>query len=175
MRLDLTRYRKPSDHFGRAFEPGEVGSEADAYRVVAPVDLAFDILKDRDVFRLVGTVKGDLELTCSRCLEPFGLPIDSAFDVRYFPAEDASASGEQEVGEGELETSYYEGSEIDLNALLREQFYLALPMKPLCEEQCQGLCPQCGTNLNDAACGCQTSWTDSRLAVLKGLGKTRES
>ena len=59
-----------------------------------------------------------------------------------------SAEAEREVEEDDLATSYYRDDQIDLNELMREQFYLALPMKPLCQDDCQGLCPQCGTNLN---------------------------
>ena len=53
--------------------------------------------------------------------------------------------------------------------LMDEQFYLALPMKPLCREACKGLCPNCGTNLNEATCDCQVRWEDPRLAALKAL------
>jgi uncharacterized protein len=56
-----------------------------------------------------------------------------------------------------------------LNELLREQFYLALPMKPLCRDACAGLCSQCGTNLNTGTCQCTPQWEDPRLAPLKGL------
>jgi uncharacterized protein len=55
--------------------------------------------------------------------------------------------------------------------LLREQFYLALPMKPLCREDCKGLCPQCGTNLNTGSCECGPALEDPRLAPLKQLKK----
>src|SRR5690242_9769125 len=68
--LDLTRYRQPSTHFQRTFQPSEVGGEGDAYEIVTPVDLEFDIHKDKDRFRLVGRVRAELELTCSRCAEP---------------------------------------------------------------------------------------------------------
>jgi uncharacterized protein len=73
------------------------------------------------------------------------------------------------VQDEDLETSYYRGDQIDLKELLREQFYLALPMKPLCREDCHGLCPQCGTNLNTGTCACTPVWEDPRLAPLKGL------
>ena len=175
MKLDLTRYRKPFVQFAHTFQPDEVGDEHEAYRVVAPVALAFDIHKDKDKFRLEGTVRTELELPCSRCLEPFRLPVDSAFDLRYLPVSEASAEAEQEVGEGDLETSYYRDDEIDLDELMREQFYLALPMKPLCSDACKGLCPQCGTNLNTSACDCAPAWEDPRLAALRELGKARES
>jgi uncharacterized protein len=71
--------------------------------------------------------------------------------------------------EEDVDTSYYRDDQIDLNELLREQFYLALPMKPLCAEGCKGLCPQCGTNLNAGSCTCTVVWEDPRLAALKGL------
>src|SRR5262245_32078371 len=175
MQLELTRYRQPLNHFVRTFQPEEVAQAGDSYRIVAPVGLEFDIHKDKDKFRLEGTVRTELELPCSRCLESFRLPVDAAFDLRYLPASEASAEVEQEVGEGDLETSYYRDDEIDLNELLREQFYLALPMKPLCNDACKGLCPQCGTNLNTGTCDCAPAWEDPRLAPLRELGKARES
>ena len=169
MLLDLTRYRRPFESFSRTFQPGDVGEKEDADTVVAPVELAFDVHKDKDKFRLVGTVKTQLELACSRCLEPFRMPFDATFDMRYLPASEQSADVEREVEEEDLETSYYTDDQIDLNELLREQFYLALPMKPLCQEGCKGLCAQCGTNLNTGTCECAPAWEDPRLAGLKAL------
>jgi uncharacterized protein len=171
MLLDLTRYRQPQAHFSRTFQPDEVAQAGDAYRIVAPVVVDVDIHKDKERFRLIGTVRSELELSCSRCLEPFRLPVDASFDLRFLPAADMATQEEREVQEEDFEISYYRDDHIDLNELLREQFYLALPMKPLCSEGCQGLCPQCGTNLNTATCSCDTAWQDPRLAALKGLVK----
>jgi uncharacterized protein len=56
---------------------------------------------------------------------------------------------------------------------MREQFYLALPMKPLCRDDCRGLCGVCGTNLNHVMCGCKREWDDPRFAVLKALKDNR--
>jgi uncharacterized protein len=173
MLLDLTRYRQPLGRFDRTFQPSEVGDEADAYRVVSPVALGFDIHKDRDRFRLAGAVRADLELACSRCLEPYTVTIDAPFDVRYLPASAMSSEPEREVADEDLDLSYYREDHIDLNELLREQFFLVLPMKPLCRDDCRGLCPQCGANLNAAACGCASTWEDPRLAALKGLRTER--
>jgi uncharacterized protein len=169
MQLDLTRYRQPLGHFSRTFQPAEVAQEGDAYRIVAPVALEFDVHKDQDRFRLVGSAVTQLELSCSRCLEPFRLPVNAAFDLRYLPASEMSHDEEREIEEEDLETSYYRDDQIDLNELLREQFYLVLPMKPLCDDDCKGLCPQCGTNRNTGTCECDTGWEDPRLAPLKEL------
>ena len=169
MKLDLTRYRQPVSHFARTFGPGEVASDADAYQIVAPVELEFDIHKDKDKFRLEGHLRTELELPCSRCLEPYRFAIDADFDQRYLPAAAASTDPDREVQENDLETSYYSDDQIDLAELMREQFYLALPMKPLCRDDCRGLCPQCGTNLNTGACDCSPVWDDPRLAALKAI------
>ena len=169
MQLDLTRYRQPLAQFAHTFQPQDVGEEGDAYEIVAPVELEFEIHKDKDKFRLVGRVRTQLELPCSRCLEPFRFPIDAAFDQRYLPASAAATDAEREVEEDDPETSYYSEDKIDLNELVREQFYLVLPMKPLCTEDCRGLCAQCGTNLNSGTCDCAPSWEDPRLGALKQL------
>ena len=174
MKLDLGKIRQADTRYDRTFEASAVAMPGDAYRIVAPVQIGFDIHKDKDQFRLVGTVRTELELSCSRCLDLFRLPVTLEFDQRYLPQVEASTEEETEVAQEDLETSFYRDEQIDLNELLREQFYLALPMKPLCREDCQGLCPQCGTNLNTGTCECAAAWEDPRLAPLKQL-KTRES
>ena len=171
VQLDLTRYRQPLTHVSKTFQPADAGGEGEAYRIVEPVELEFDLHKDKDRFRLEGTVRTVLELPCSRCLEPFRLPVDAAVNLRYLPASDQSSDDEQEVAEEDVDISFYQDDQIDLTGLLREQFYLALPMKPLCRDDCRGLCPQCGVNRNTSTCDCEAGWEDPRLAPLKGLIK----
>ncbi len=171
MILDLSRIRSPHERYEETFPPEAFGPDQDDFRLVAPVTLAFDIFKDKATFRLAGTVRTVLELPCSRCLEPFTIPVDASFDLRYQPHAENSGEGEREIEEDDLTTAFYENDRIDLGQLMREQFYLALPMKPLCGDECRGLCPVCGTNLNKAACTCTHAWEDPRLAVLKALKK----
>ncbi len=130
------------------------------FRVVAPVSLAFDIFKDKQQFRLVGRVQTTLELPCGRCLEPYTTPVDQSFDLRYHPRALNTGEGEQELEDDDLTTAFYENDEIDLGQLMQEQFYLSLPMKPLCRDDCKGLCPICGTNLNPETCACKRDWED---------------
>jgi uncharacterized protein len=167
--LNLAKIRTAPEHFEFDYEPGVFVQTGDGVRVVAPARLAFDIYKDKDHYRLVGSVQAQLELTCSRCLEPFGLPIDGSFDLRYQPHALNAGEGEREVEEDDLATAFYRDEAIDLLQLMEEQFYLALPMKPLCSEDCKGLCPTCGTNRNREACLCRSVWEDPRFAALKNL------
>lgn len=176
MKLDLSRFRRPVEHVARTFASDALPAAPDgAFAVVAPVELAMDVHRDRDRFRLAGTVATALELACSRCVEPYRLPVAARFDQRYVPAAEAEAERDGQVADEDVETSAYRDDEIDVHALLQEQFYLALPMKPLCRDDCRGLCPRCGTNLNEEACGCGAAWEDPRLAPLRGLGKTRDA
>lgn len=169
--LNLAKIRTPLERFEREYQPDAVGAQTEAYSVVAPVSLAFDLHKDKDKFHLVGRVTTTLELPCSRCLEPFTLPVDSSFDLRYQPLAEGAGGGERELGDDDMDAAYYENDEIDLGQLMQEQFLLALPMKPLCSDDCKGLCPTCGTNWNKATCDCTTRWDDPRLAALKALKK----
>jgi uncharacterized protein len=170
---DITHIRGDQDHFERVF-PTSVFETDPAYEVAEPVALAFDITKDVRRFHVVGNVETTLELTCSRCLEPFRLAVDSDFDLRYLPRTENMGEGEIEIEEDDLTTAYYGDDVIDLRQLIAEQFHLVLPMKPLCHDGCRGLCPQCGTNLNTGSCSCRTTREDPRLAGLKSMLTDRE-
>ena len=167
--LNLARIRAAEERFEFVYQPEAFPDKTESFGVVAPITLAFDIYKDKDQFRLVGGVQTRLELMCSRCLEPFTWPIDASFDLCYHPHTMNTGEGEREVEEDDLTAAFYENETIDLGQLMAEQFYLALPMKPLCGERCKGLCAACGTNLNRATCSCVRDWEDPRFAVLKKL------
>jgi uncharacterized protein len=166
--LNLNKFRTAQDRVEQVYTPEQFGATED-FRVVAPITLEFDIFKDKLHYRLVGRVQTTLELPCGRCLEPFTTPVDQTFDLRYQPHTENTGVGELEIEEDDLTTAFYENDQIDIGHLLQEQFLLALPMKPLCRDDCKGLCAQCGTNLNAGACGCKHEWEDPRLAELKKL------
>ena len=171
MFLSLRSLHDAHAHFEKRFEPSLFPkAEDDAFRVVSPVALSFDVdRQETGRYRVAGRLTGEIELTCGRCLEPFALPVAADFDLRYVPRTENVGEGEQEVEEDDLATAFYADDQIDLGQLITEQFQLALPMKALCDEACKGLCPQCGTNLNKEGCGCDTMWTDPRFDVLKQL------
>jgi uncharacterized protein len=169
MNLDLTQFRRPETEVVRRYEPEEFEGRTSQFRVVTPVNLRFKVHKDKERYRLVGSLSTELELTCSRCLEPFRLPVDSAFEIRYLPQSGNTGAGESEVEEDDLSDAFYRDEQIDLRQLMEEQFYLALPMKPLHSADCKGLCANCGTNLNEGNCTCEVRWEDPRLAGLKAL------
>ncbi len=124
MLLDLTQIRQPDVDVSRRYDPSQFEGRGNQFRVVAPVDLRFKVHKDKQRFRLVGTVSSAVELTCSRCLEPFQQPIDAIFDLRYLPQSE-NAGEERQVEEDDLSEAFYRDDVIDLGQLIDEQFYLA--------------------------------------------------
>jgi uncharacterized protein len=173
--LNLARIRTAEERFEMVYAPEALGPDREDFAVIAPIDLAFDIFKDKEQFRLAGRVRTELGLACGRCLEPFTMLVDASFDLRYHPRTESSGEGEREVEEDDLTTAFYENDTIDLGQLMNEQFYLSLPMKPLCAEGCRGLCSQCGANLNRANCACPKGWQDPRFAALRKLKNDRHT
>ena len=135
------------------------------FQAPVPVELRDYRLGD-DLFfhgRFDGTVTG----TCARCLADYPFPLKDDFTFVLKPAQGAEA--EEESAEEDLSLSFYEGDEVDLSPLLRESMMLSLPTRPLCADDCRGLCPRCGANKNTTDCGCRDDWADPRLEVLRTI------
>jgi uncharacterized protein len=130
---------------------------------------------DDDSVHLRGRFAARLELECGRCLVPFELSLDQELDLFYLLQRDAAESEEEvELTDHDVVVAYYRGDRLDVGEALREQIVLALPLKPLCREDCRGLCASCGVNRNQTDCGCaETATPDPRwsaLAKLSGRG-----
>jgi len=122
------------------------------------------VIKD---IRLRGRLATGLELQCARCLEPVEQQVSREFDLLYRPLGADAGRDELSVTDAEAEIGYYPGDGILLEDTLREQVLLALPLKITCREDCKGLCPHCGKNLNLEACSCDVPMEDPRWAALK--------
>jgi uncharacterized protein len=119
-----------------------------------------------------GSIKISVSMRCSRCLGDFSSPLDIDFKEEYAPSEEYDPEGEPELTDSELNLGFYTNDEIDAGELVKEQVLLAVPMKPLCNNDCRGICSECGTNLNEGVCNCSTEKIDPRLAPLKRFIKS---
>jgi len=124
------------------------------------------IIKD---IRLRGRLSAGLELQCARCLEPVPQQVARDFELLYRPLGADAGRDELSVTDAEAEIGYYQGEGILLEDVLREQVLLALPLKITCREECKGLCPHCGKNLNQEQCSCAVAADDPRWAALKEI------
>jgi uncharacterized protein len=169
--IDLRPLAEAELPLDRVFTPEQLGTAGEDFALRGPARFTGTLSRRGERFQLTGRVQASLELPCGRCLEPFVCPVDTAVDLSYVPDRSATAGQEDEVElqDEDLTTAYYHDHVLELGEMVREQFYLALPMQPLCREDCRGLCPQCGTNRNTDPCDCRTAWDDPRLAALRAL------
>ena len=128
--------------------------------------IGIDLLVEKKGFdvRVRGTLQAQAELSCSRCLEPVIVPITSTFDQLYESNAAHPLSGEIALQEKDTDIAFFSGDTIEVSDIIREQVLLALPMKPICREDCKGLCPYCGKNRNVESCQCGDLLSDPRLA-----------
>jgi uncharacterized protein len=124
--------------------------------------------------RLRAKYHGDFELLCARCVEPVPEKMAGEFDLIFRPWSADAESGERAITVDETEIGYYEESGLSLEDVVREQVLLSLPSRTLCKDDCKGLCPRCGQNLNQGTCNCDTV-SDPRWNALAGLANTLQT
>jgi uncharacterized protein len=127
--------------------------------------------QDVDDIRLVGRLDTKIEVLCARCLDPVVHDVNREFDLLYRPQGVDRRGEEVAISEAETEIGYYQGEGLLLEDALREQVLLATPVKTVCREDCKGLCPSCGRNLNQEACECEPQPSDPRWEALGDLKK----
>ena len=128
---------------------------------------------------LEGRFTAEVLVSCGRCAADVRLTLPASFTLNLVPESLRADVGVEEEGDDEqaeragsfrlddAEQETFDGKQINLDPILREQLLLALPMNALCREDCKGLCGMCGQNLNERACGCDPRVPDPRLAALK--------
>ncbi|MDD4237702.1 MAG: DUF177 domain-containing protein [Desulfotomaculaceae bacterium] len=127
-----------------------------------PVKAVLNATNTGQTIMVEGTVSGMLQLNCCRCLEPFSYSFEVPFAEIYTTAVD-EAKDEEAIP--------FSGDVLDITPEVLKDLIMELPMKAVCHEECQGLCPGCGQNLNQGRCGCEVTEVDPRLSVLRDILK----
>lgn len=154
----LSRFVPPDDPFN--------------LKLFGPLNVILFLDKRADHLRITGTIKGALEVSCHRCLRPFMLPMDERVDIYLVTQEQTPRDDEKELEPDELLYEFFDGEVIEVDRLVAEQIFLALPVKLLCSDDCRGICPGCGANLNEEACRCKADdGSRSPFAKLRLLKK----
>ncbi|MBB2183646.1 DUF177 domain-containing protein [Lachnospiraceae bacterium MD1] len=128
-----------------------------------PVNLTITNLGNR-VVMIEGTTNISLTLFCSRCLKKLIYPMELSIEKEV----DFNLS-EDERTEGLDETNFIIGYNLDVDTLINDEILIGFPMKLLCSEDCKGLCKNCGVNLNEETCDCDTSVLDPRMSVIRDI------
>jgi len=154
-----------------------IGSARD-YEVNEAVDIADGSSLVQGKVRLMHTNRGilargklhtEVEVTCSRCLSLFDCPLTLDIEEEYFPTADVVSGASLHLPDEPGCFIIDEQHILDLTEAIRQYALLAIPMKPLCREDCAGLCPICGHDLNQGACGCLPQEIDPRWSELNKL------
>ncbi len=156
-------YREPIEDLNGLLRKGENHD----YEFTDPLDVEVSFSRSLADLFFDGHVQGVAIASCARCLTAF--PLDVAQDFAVVLRPETPLTGNRELTADELGDSFYSGTEVDVTRLVYEQILLALPTRPLCDEECRGLCPQCGSNRNLGDCACTVDAGDPRLSVLRGL------
>ena len=150
----------------------DIEESIDTDIVLSPASARLRIDKAGAEVMVTGDLRAEIKLTCSRCLKEFNRNLTVPVNVVYHSIEELKDEAHlNEVRSEELDLDFYSGEEFDILDLIKEQIELNLPMKPLCEDACKGICPKCGTDLNIKSCTCSVKDIDPRFEALKKLIK----
>ena len=152
-------------HFSETAEEMEISAEGIKFPNPIAVDITATLSGDEIICQ--GEVFTEVEIECSRCLDIFDYEIkaDLQFVVQIL---DSPVEAENDSDE-DFEVIAKSENLLDISQRVRDAMVLTLPLKPLCSEECQGLCSMCGANLNDGECDCTPDKSDERWDALKNL------
>ncbi len=154
----ISLVRLPADglRFEHQYQAGELATSSFGFELRNPPLVTGRVDRVGMDMRLRGNIKASVTASCDRCLKDVSMQIEIPFDLFYAPEDEvASRTGEVELHDRDLNFSFYENDEIDLDEMVLEQLELSLPSRVLCLDDCRGLCPQCGADLNLEQCNCQ--------------------
>ena len=142
---------------------------------LSTLDGDISMIRTSDGVLVTGDLHTSVELSCSRCLDLFAMPVRFSIEEEFHPSIDIMTGAKIPMtAEDEPATLIDAHHILDLTEVVRQDMLLAMPMYPVCRSKCKGLCPNCGQNWNEGQCDCTLEEIDPRLAVLKNLLKEAE-
>ncbi len=145
------------------------GGVAQEARFVSPVDGILEFKRTPKGINVKGRIEASVALFCSRCLREYIYPIVSEFNERLIFGRYAPYEEETELVADEMDISFITEEGVELEDIVEEQIWLNIPLKPLCHDDCKGLCEKCGADLNEGECGCNRSAIDSPFLILQDI------
>lgn len=169
MIVDLISLGKSVLDFDFSFPPETIALESETAKLKNTVEIKGKLTKGIVQVDVEGEISADIQIECTRCLHPTTQKLHILFKTEFITAENYTTAKESELQEKDLDVAVFEGDEIDLTEIAREQILLNLPEQIFCQEDCRGLCEKCGANRNLLDCNCIEKEIDPRWAALKNL------
>jgi len=167
MVIDVNEIPREGLHIDRDFDFNSLDLVEEEAVFLEPAHAAVEVKKIGTDVLVKGRITARLSFVCSRCLRPFEYCVDSAFDLVYLPEELDGIK--EELEEKDLDKFFYYHQQLDLREIVLEQLNLSFPLRPLCSEDCEGICPVCGELIQNGVCACEVKDSDPRLEKLKSF------
>ena len=169
MIVDLLSVSDEPLPFNFKIAANQIDLDTEGVQIIGDIEVIGELRKNAAKTDVRGSIKAPVEIECTRCLTPVKRELDIVFDVDFIDRELFPDSKETHLESSDLETDVIDGNELDLTQVAREQILLNLPEQVLCREDCKGICPTCGNDLNEGDCTCSDDNIDPRWAALKDL------
>lgn len=177
MRYNVSQLLK--EHVGgtRNYQLNQDISDLDpSLKPLTDLNGSVNLIRTNDGILVRAKLHTSVELSCSRCLTQFSMPIRFSIDEEFLPLTDINTGARLPLADGADPAATIDSNHIlDLSEVVRQDLMLALPLVPLCRNECKGLCPNCGQNWNEGTCECDDRDLDPRFAALKQLLDNRDS
>lgn len=169
MRIELDSAGESGRDFSKIYEPGQLDFDESELRLVEAVEVQGRIRRKSAEVELNGQLRTRIVVPCARCLTEVEMPVAVDFTERFVTAVSWRHEEQHELSPEDLNLGVVEGEAFELDDLVKEEILLAMPSQVLCDQDCQGICPDCGANRNAGDCACKSEQVDSRWEQLKNL------
>lgn len=175
MRIEIEKLEGGRGDFAHVYQPDELNPVDERVNLAGPAEVKAAIRRTGQAVAVNGRIETRVKLECDRCLKLLELPVSADFALEYITEADYESSSVAALSEEEMSVSVFDGESIDVDEIVKEQILLAVPVRTLCREECKGICPECGIDLNTGQCDCAAEEVDPRWAALKSFKKTDNS
>ncbi len=169
MIIELDRFDEPKIQFQKQFQPNEIAFDDENAKLEKPLEVDGTLHKQLERVIANGKITGEIEIECARCLSLQSFPLNVEFEEVFVTEENFTNREDVHLHGDELEFSVFDGNNIDVKEIVREEILLNLPSHFVCKEDCKGLCQKCGANKNLNPCSCEGKEIDPRWSELKKL------
>lgn len=171
MLIDLSKLEKDDLFVERTYSANSLDLEDKEYTLVLPCRVSLTLRRRKTDIDVSGKIETSVTALCDRCSVDIKIPIVEKFNLICLSEDNLSQTDELILERRELDFSFYKDNQLNLDDIVKEQIQLSIPMSNLCQENCLGLCSQCGQNLNKQKCNCSAKEIDPRWGALAELKK----
>ena len=169
MRIELENLEDGRGEFSHVYQPETLDLGDDRARLIGTATVKGNVrVRGTEAF-VTGHVEASVAVDCDRCLTQVEMAVNAHLALEFITVNDYGSTMVAELTDAEMSVSVFDGEGIDVDETVKEQILLSVPTRTLCQENCKGICPNCGSDRNAGDCGCDSNEGDPRWAALGNL------